>query len=315
MRNFTLLVCMLLLAVGGYAQQEAQYTQFMYNKLSLNPAYAGSSGMPCISCIHRSQWIGFDGAPSSQVLNFHMPAFKKRVGLGISVARDKIGPVNSYTGSFMYAYRMKLKTGTLSVGLRGTLRSYRVDWDDVGLTHVGDEEIPAGVSNRVLPNFGMGLYYDTKRFYVGLSAPNIVKNDLSSTYLENGTDAGTERLHFYLMGGYLLDLGANVKFKPAALIKYVQNAPTDLDLNATFIFVDRIWAGASYRLGGDSVNGIGESIDLLVQYQVTPALRAGASYDFTLSKLKNHSSGTVEVQLEYCISKELNKRLTNPRFF
>ena len=315
MRKLSLFVFLLFLAIGGYAQQEAQYTQFMYNKLSLNPAYAGSSEALCISCIHRTQWIGFDGAPSSQVLNFHMPMFKKRVGVGASIAHDKIGPIDSYTASLMYAYRVQMKKGKLALGVRGTMRSFRINWAGLATTHPNDEDIPTQNTNRVVPNFGVGAYYNMDRFYVGLSVPNLINNDLSYTHLTNATDFGRVRRHAYLMTGYLIDVSDVVKFKPAALLKYVSNAPLDLDINATFIFMNKLWTGLSYRMGGDSVKGLGESIDLLVQYQISPAIRAGLSYDFTLSKLKDHSSGSIEVQLEYCLQPEKSKRLTNPRFF
>lgn len=318
MKKISIWVFLLFVVVKGYAQQEAQYTQFMYNKLALNPAYAGSAEMPCISCIHRSQWLGFEGAPTSQVLNFQMPAFRKKVGLGASIAHDKIGPTNSYTASLMYAYRLKMEMGTLSIGMRGTLRSYQVKWSELDATHSGDTDIPIGTTSRIFPNFGAGVYFDAERFYVGLSMPNMLNNDLSySTSISSNTDFGVARQHIYLMAGYLFDVGDNVKFKPAALLKYVSNAPLDLDLNATFIFMEKIWGGLSYRLGGDSVRGIGESIDLLLQYQINNEIRAGIAYDFTLSKIREASSGTVELQLHYCINKRQkeNQRLTNPRFF
>ncbi len=314
MRKLIILITLLFVFVGGYAQQEAQYTQFMYNKLSLNPAYAGSSGVPCFSCIHRSQWVGFEGAPSSQVINFHMPAFRNRVGLGASIAHDKIGPVNSFTASLMYAYRMKIDRGNLAVGLRGTLRNYRINWSETQSTHSEDEQIPTGNTSRILPNFGFGVYYDTEKFYVGISSPSLLKGDLSYTYLNNGSAFGTEKMHLYLMTGFVFDVNSNVKFKPAALVKYAANSPLDLDLNATFIFIEKLWFGLSYRLGGDSNRGIGESIDLLAQYQVSKNLRIGVAYDFTLSKLKDHNSGTFEIQMEYCINPK-DRRLTNPRFF
>jgi len=247
-----------------------------------------------------------------------MPAFAERVGLGVSLAHDKIGPTNSYMASLMYAYRLKMGKGNLSIGVRGTMRSYQVKWAGLEATHGGDGQIPVETTNRVFPNFGVGAYYDTKKFYIGLSAPHILNNDLSYS-TNNNSDFGRTERHFYLMTGYLFKVSDNVNFKPAALLKYVPNSPVDLDLNATFIFVERLWAGLSYRLGGDSTQGFGESIDLLVQYQITPAFRAGAAYDFTLSKIKNASSGSIEIQLDYCIrskKKEMeDQRLTNPRFF
>ncbi len=318
MRRILLVASLLCFVLGAHAQQEAQYTQFMYNKLALNPGYAGSNGLPCISCIHRTQWMGFDGAPSSQVLNFHLPAFSERVGLGISLAHDRIGPTNSSTASLIYAYRLKMKKGNLAIGTRGTIRSYRINWQNLDTTHSGDGEIPSENTVRIMPNFGVGAYYDADNFYVGLSLPNIIKNDLSYS-VSNTENYGRVRRHFYLMGGFIFNLSKSVKLKPAVLMKFVQNSPFDIDLNATAIFMDRFWVGLSYRLGGDSTRGIGESLDLLVQYQVTPLFRVGAAYDYTLSKLQNHSSGSIEIQLDYCFKSKKKekdkKRLTNPRFF
>ena len=318
MQKFSLVASLLFFVLGAYAQQEAQYTQFMYNKLALNPGYAGSYGLPCISCIHRTQWIGFEGAPSSQVLNFHLPAFSERVGLGLSVAHDRIGPTKSSTASLVYAYRLKMKKGNLAIGTRGTIRSYRINWQNLKTTHSGDDEIPSESTVRILPNFGAGVYYDADNFYVGLSLPNIITNDLSFS-VSNTENYGRVRRHFYLMGGYIFQLSKSIKLKPAALIKFVSNSPLDIDANVTAIFMDKFWVGLSYRLGGDSTRGIGESLDLLVQYQVTPLFRVGAAYDYTLSKLQNHSSGSIEIQLDYCFQskkkKEDKERLTNPRFF
>jgi len=315
MKKIPLMVGLLFMMLGAYAQQEAQYTQFMYNKLTLNPAYAGSAGQPCISCLHRTQWIGFEGAPSSQVVNFHMPAFADKVGIGASLSHDKIGPTHNYTAALMYAYRIKMKKGTLNIGVRGSLRSYQVNWSDLEATHGGDSDIPTNNTSRLLPNFGVGVYYDRENFYVGLSTPNILNNDLSYDYLTNNTDFGRVRRHFYLMSGFIFNVSESVKFKPAVLVKYVQNSPIDADLNASFIFMNKLWTGLSYRFGGDANRGVGESVDLLVQYQISPSIRAGAAYDFTLSKIKNHSAGSVELQLEYCIQSKKDKKLTNPRFF
>jgi len=313
MKKLLILIVSVFCFFGSYAQQEAQYTQFMYNKLTLNPAYAGSAGAPCISCIYRSQWIGFDGAPVSQVLNFHSPFFSKRVGFGISLSHDNIGPTDSYNLGMMYAYRMKLNKGTLSIGLRGSIHSYSVDYASLTTIEGGDDDIPERNTLTVMPNFGTGVYYENKKLYAGISIPNLLENDLSSATVDELRNSDSHR-HFYFMAGYVLELGSKTKFKPAALMKVVKNTPVDLDINGTFIFMDKFWIGASYRMGGDSFNSIGESIDLLAQYQIAPSIRVGAAYDFTLSKLRNYSDGSIEVQLQYCIHPKHNK-LTNPRFF
>lgn len=317
MKKVSLWLFVLFVVVKGYGQQEAQYTQFMYNKLSLNPAYAGSLEAPCISCIHRSQWIGLDGAPSSQVLNFHLPTLGEKVGVGASLSRDKIGPTSSVTFSGMYAYRLKMDKGNFSFGLRGTLRSHRVDWNTLIPTQSGDSAIPTESGSTILPNFGFGAYFTSEKFYAGVSIPNMVSNDLKYTSeVDQNSDIGKERRHIYFMSGYLFEIANKVKLKPALLLKYVSNAPYDLDLNTTVIFMDKLWAGISYRLGGDSTGGSGESVSLLVQYQLTPEFRAGLAYDYTLSKLRSFDSGTAEIEVQYCFGrKNDSKKSTNPRFF
>lgn len=314
MRKVILVASFICFALSAFSQQEAQFTQFMYNKLALNPAYAGSNDVACISCLHRSQWMGFEGAPSSQVLNFNSPFFKKRVGMGVSISHDAIGPTETWGAALSYAYRIPVATGNLAVGLQGSLRGYQVNWDETRATHTGDEDIPTGITRRVLPNFGVGVYFNTDKYYLGISSPALLGNDLSYSTLTSNQDFGVEQMHLYLMMGYVFDLSPNVKLKPAALAKYTRNTPFDLDLNATFIFMDKLWTGLSYRLGGAMDDSLGESIDLLLQYQLTPVLRGGLAYDFTLGKIRNQSSGTFELNLEYCFIPK-DDRLTNPRFF
>ncbi len=317
MKKVFIVAVFLQLCLGISAQQEAQYTQFMFNKLALNPAYAGSTEVACVSCLHRSQWVGLEGAPVSQLLNFQIPIFSDRVGLGASVSHDVIGPTNSWKLSTMYSYRLPVSNGTLAIGLQGSLRNYQIKWSETSATHSGDQLIPGAESTKVIPNFGAGLYYNTSKYYVGLSVPSLIRSDLNfndATY--SNTDYGREESHGYLMAGVLFDLSNSIKLKPAILMKYASNTPFDMDLNLSFIFFEKLWLGATYRLGGNSKEsgGFGESLDFVLQYQLAKALKAGVAYDVTLSKLKDYNSGTFEVMLEYCINRN-DQRLTNPRFF
>ena len=157
------------------AQQDAQYTQWMFNKLSLNPAYAVSSDYACVSCLHRSQWVGLEGAPVSQSLNVRVPFFKKRAGLGLSVNHDRIGPTNSWQVSGIYAYRLDFGNDRkLGIGLQGTLRSYRVKFSETTALESGDGDLPTADQSRTIPNFGVGLYYYTPKYFIGLSVPHIL---------------------------------------------------------------------------------------------------------------------------------------------
>ena len=312
-----ILICFVcvLLGFNMQAQQEAQFTQFMFNKLSFNPAYAGSAEYASLSALHRSQWVGLEGAPTSQVLNFHTALKNKRVGLGMTVLHDQIGPSTSWSYQLKYSYGFPLANGRLAIGLQGSLRNYRVNWGMTKAIQEGDAILATEPTNRMLPNFGMGLYFQNQRFYVGASLPNMLSGDISFyDGTENSTDYSQEQQHFYLMGGLILPVGQTTKFKPAVLVKYTKHAPISIDLNASFIFFEKFWVGGTYRMGGDQFTNLGESLDAIVQYQVTQNIRAGIAYDFTLSKMRDYNSGTYEVVLDYYF---INKDavMTNPRFF
>ncbi len=310
-------ICFVCILLGGniQAQQEAQFTQFMFNKLSFNPAYAGSAEFASISAIHRSQWVGLEGAPVSQVVNFHTPLSNKRVGLGMTVLHDQIGPSTTWSYQLKYSYGFPVANGRLAIGLQGSLRNYRVNWSATKAIQQGDAILNTEPTSRMLPNFGMGLYFQNQQFYVGASLPNILSGDISFyDGTENSTDFSQEKQHFYLMGGLILPIGQSTKFKPAFLMKYTQNAPVSIDLNASFIFLEKLWLGATYRMGGDQFTQLGESLDAIVQYQLTQNIRAGIAYDFTLSKMRNYNSGTYEVVLDYYFRNK-DQVMTNPRFF
>ncbi|MCB0519226.1 MAG: type IX secretion system membrane protein PorP/SprF [Lewinellaceae bacterium] len=299
----------------AYSQQGVHYTQFMFNKLAFNPAYAGSHEVPCISAIHRSQWVGFDGAPVSQAFNFHTPLFAKRVGMGVSIQHDKIGPTNSFWLNLSYAYRIKIEKSTLSIGLQGSMRSYNVDFSKTESIIQNDVAVLEGNARRILPNFGAGVYYLSDLFYAGISAPYIFNNDISlyETAIVDNTDIALEKAHFYAMAGLRVDMGQKVKFKPAMLYKQVKNAPVDLEINGTFVFADRLGVGATYRMGGIR-NSVGESVDFLLYMQFEGGFKIGAAYDLSLSAVRQYQSGSFEIMVEKCL-KTKDDRLTNPRFF
>jgi len=279
---------------NAMGQQDAQYTQWMFNKLSLNPAYAVSSDYACASCLHRSQWVGLEGAPISQSLNVRVPFFKKRVGVGMSINHDQIGPTNSWQFSGIYAYRFDFDNDhKLGVGLQGTVRSYRVKYSETEALQTGDGTLPLIDQSRMMPNFGAGLYYYTPKYYVGLSVPHILQGDLSFfNDGSNNADFSREELHAFLMAGAVFKLN---------------------EIHASIIFFDTFWTGVTYRLGGIG-NSVGESVNLVLQLQLSSEFRLGFAYDFTLTKVKDYSDGSFEVVLDYCLNPS-NDKLTNPRFF
>jgi len=299
---------------GVQAQQDAQFTQFMFNKLTFNPAYAGSTLAPCLSAIHRQQWVGVQGAPVTSAFSFNTPLAKDKVGMGLSFIHDQIGPTKDWSARMAYSYRIPIDNGTLSVGIQGVFRQYLVVWNDAVLTHRGDNSVMMAENSKILPNAGLGLYYEQKDFYVGVSMPHLLENDLDLLEDFVSTDISSlENQHIFGMVGVLVDVSDDIKLKPAAMIKYVKNAPVDMDLNLTAILKNDLWVGASYRFGGSKVEGFGESIDFYLQYQITNGLRIGAAYDFTLSEIRSQTSGTYEFYVSYCLRN--TGRISNPRFF
>ncbi len=313
MKSLVILGLFFTLSLSLVAQQNSQYTQFQYSKLWMNPGYAGSHKVGCFQGISRNQWLGLDGAPVSQTINYHTPLFGDRVGLGFSFNHDEIGPTNSYFFNMSYAYRIKTKKGRMALGMQANITSHAINFHKLDPLESGDGILPLEKETKLIPNFGVGLYYNTDKFYIGLSVPLILNGDISFD-AEGSNILSRQETHAYLMAGVIHRISARVKGKPSILLKKVTNAPFDVDINYSFIFFDRLWAGGSYRFGGDQIDGVGESIDLAVQYQLTHGFRLGIAYDFTLSELKSANDGTVEVMAQYCISRNPDN-LTNPRYF
>ena len=306
-----------LLGLIAYGQQEQQYTQFMHNKMAINPGFAGSRGVANLTGIVRDQWIGLKGAPSTQVLNFNMPLLNQRVGIGANITRNTIGISERVTVDGVYAYRLRLAQGMLGLGVQASVRLFGMNYLDEDLVSTvpvtEDEAIPVGNRSKYVPNFGMGAYYNNDQLYVGFSIPRLLKNNLD--FNETGTILSREAVHMYLMAGYLFELSEHVGFQPQILMKYVNHAPFDADVNASFIFNKKYMAGLTYRLGGSTENGIGESIDILVAAQINKHMLLGFSYDVTLSGIRDYSKGSMEGVIRYSIGSPEGEIFVNPRFF
>jgi len=310
---------LVLLFIGGaMAQQEAQYTNFMFNKLPLNPAYAGSKEVACISALHRSQWVGIDGAPITQTVNFHTPLFNQRVGLGLGIIHDKLGLTGNWRGNISYSYRPKIGKGNLGIGVTGSVIAHEYDGHNVTTVISNDVGVHYEDVNRYYPNFGAGVYYNTNTFYAGVSVPTLLNHEID--YSEVGIEdvnnySYKDRRHLYIMAGGLLNISEKVKFKPAVLVKSVGgnnandrniSAPFDMDINAMFLFLDAFGAGLTWRMG--------DSLDGILYFQAAEQFRIGLAYDYSLNELQDFNSGSFEVMAEYCF-RNRNKKLLNPRFF
>jgi len=299
-----------------FAQQEAHNTQFMFNKLGYNPGFAGTRDVPSITAIYRNQWLGIEGAPQMQILNFAMPLLNQRVGVGLNLTRQSAGITELITLDGVYSYRFRLWRGYLGIGIQGSVRSHTIDYRDPRLYATQpidlDPAIPDLSQRRFLFNFGTGVYYQGEKFYFGLSAPRLLPSNID--FAEAEETISREVQHIYMMGGVSIQAGDNVRFQPQALIKFVPHAPVDADINVNAIFTERYIAGVSYRLGGSST-GFGESVDLLVAAQISKAIFLGFSYDITLSELRDFNTGSMEVLLRVSFGKSEGEDIINPRFF
>lgn len=308
MLRLILVLIMVWTGINAWAQQDAQYTQFMFNKLYFNPAYAGSKKALCISAIYRNQWIGMDGAPQTTTLNVHAPVWKRRMGLGMSITNDRIGLTDRWNIDLSYAYRIQFKDESfLSLGLRGTISYMTIRWDNAKLTQSADQSVPAAVSSKVLPNFGAGAYYKSRNWYVGFSMPRLFRNRIDFNNNANSSIEPELQQHYYLMGGASFQIAKNIQIQPNVLLKYIPNTPFDADLNLSFVFFEKVLIGVTYR--------VGDSIDGLIQWKIVPQFTISAAYDFTLTPLQQDNAGSIEVMLEYCFYGMNGKRLHNPRFF
>jgi type IX secretion system PorP/SprF family membrane protein len=304
MKRIITIIGLLTFAVSGYAQQEIQISQYMFNGMFLNPAYAGTHDYWSGSLLYRNQWVSFPGAPKTGLLSVDGPIKGKNMGLGFMATTEKIGLTQVTDVSAAYSYRIKVgsKGGQLSFGLRAGVRNQTFNISD--LQNIPDAGDPLYNANQSVwtPKFDFGVYYYTTRGYLGLSVPSVITID--SRKVDN-TDAGLRR-HFFLNGGYVFKVSNSVDFKPSFLVKYEPSAPVSADINAHFLFNERLWLGASYRHNAAVVG--------MVEFQISPKLRLGYAFDYTTSGIRTYQSGSHEIMLGYDFIQQLTK-IKNPRYF
>ena len=293
------------------AQQDAQYTQYMYNMNILNPAYAGlNAGTINASLLGRTQWVGIPGAPQTATLSVHSP-ITERMGLGLSILADKIGPVNE---QFIFAdYSYTLPVGTydnLAFGVKAGVSLVSAQLSD--LLTIAGSSFGSGISdvnfdtdiNNARPNFGFGAFYYSDIYYVGVSVPNLLK----TAYFEKTGSVVTsisKKNHLFLTAGYVFDLNYDWQFKPSFMTKATQGAPLSVDLSANFLFDQAYEVGVSYRWD--------DSVSLLMNARVSENLRVGYSYDFTTTNLNNFNSGSHEIIILFDLI--TSYEIVSPRFF
>ena len=309
MKKRILLITFILLSISTYSQQDSQFTQYMYNTVNINPAYAGSRGVLSIFGLHRNQWVGLDGAPVTNTLSLNSPINGSNIGLGLSFINDRIGPSDENSISADISYSVKTsETAKLSFGLKATANLLNVDFTKLSRFDQADFLGATNIDNRFSPNIGAGIYYHSEKSYIGLSVPNFLETkhfDKGASSLATASVA-SERMHYYLIGGHVFDLSETIQFKPAFLGKIVQGAPLQVDLSANFLFNEKFTAGLAYRWDA--------AFSALLGFQVSNSLMIGYAYDMEVTKLANFNSGSHEIFLRYELFKNYDK-VISPRFF
>ena len=290
------------------AQQEAMYTQYMFNMMAVNPAYAGSRGVLSATAMYRHQWAGVEGAPRTGSLYFDMATRNKKVGIGIQAFNDRIGIVKTTGFYASYAYRINFdeKGSALAIGLQGGLSNYKADLTKVELTEGGDPAFMQNM-NAIMPSFGAGIFYNTPKFYAGVSVPNLVKSYLrKDQYLYSTEVVAQKYMHLFLMAGYVFDLNQSLKLKPSFLVKAVKGAPVQADINLNCWIKEIVGIGASYRTG-DAIAG-------LLELQLTNQFRLGYAYDHSISDFVKYNQGSHEIMLRFEFGWD-KSQVVSPRFF
>ncbi|WP_069659957.1 PorP/SprF family type IX secretion system membrane protein [Arcticibacter eurypsychrophilus] len=301
-------LCLLGCAISVDAQQNAMYTQYMFNTLAINPAYAGSRNVVSATALHRSQWSGLEGAPKTTSFTIDAPFNNKKVGLGLQLLSDKLGITSTTGAALSYAYRIRMAQGSLAFGIQGSAVQYQANYTGVDLGNSGayDPAFSENI-NKFLFNFGTGVYYNSDRFYIGLSAQDLLNSRITAYEAADDTTGGSlKNMHLFFATGYVFKVDDNLKLKPSLLIKGVKGAPLEADLNAMLWIKDVVAVGAQYRTSAD-VAGI-------LEIQASPQIRIGYSYDHSVTRLRNFNTGSHEIMIRYEFGFERGKILS-PRYF
>lgn len=289
-------------AVVSFAQQDAQYTQYMYNTINVNPAYAGSRGALSIFGLHRAQWIGMDGAPVTNSFSVNTPINESKIGVGLSVVNDKIGPTVSNNISADISYTIQTsETWKLSFGIKASANMLDLNVSDLNPADQNDPQFQN--YQKFTPNVGAGIYLHSDKAYVGLSIPNMIQ---TNNYNDEEVAIYKELMSYYLIAGYVFDINYNLKFKPALMTKLTSGAPLQIDLSANFMYNDKFVLGAAYRWDA--------AFSGMAGFQVYEGLFVGYAYDSDTTNLKNYNSGSHEIFLRFELFNHLNK-IVSPRFF
>lgn len=285
------------------AQQDPQYTQYMYNTINVNPAYAGSRDVMSIFGIYRAQWVGLDGAPVTSTASLNAPIGKK-MGIGLSFVNDKIGPMDESAISADISYTVNVSTRyQLALGLKATADLLNIDFTKLNIYDPSDPRFQNNVDNQFSPNFGAGVFLYSDKSYVGISVPNFLE---TKHYEHNTSSVAKDKMHYYFIGGHVFDLTYNLQFKPATMVKVANGSPLQVDVSGNFLYDEKFTVGLAYRWDA--------ALSALAGFQVSDGLFIGYTYDMETTRLADYNSGSHEIYLRFEILSKGGK-VANPRFF
>jgi type IX secretion system PorP/SprF family membrane protein len=300
------LVAFISLAQFSFGQQDPDYTQYMFNQQMVNPAYVGTWESIGFMALNRKQWVGFEGSPSTQTFSFQTPLQRENIGLGLSVINDQIGLEKKFGISADYSYRIRLSNEiSLRLGMKAGFTNYSHDLTQYQLDSKNqpDQMFQGEIDQKFMPNVGIGAFLHSKKFYLGFSVPKLINNEFKDN--ENFSTYAEMR-HFFLSGGYVFDLGENIKFKPTFLAKATLGSPLQIDLSANVLVKEKFWLGAMLRTG--------DSYGFIAQWVFNKKLRIGYAIDFTTTNMRNYSDGVHEIMISYELT-FLKTRIPSPRYF
>lgn len=307
MKSMKKIITILFITVSALqlnAQQDALYSQYMFNPFMINPAYAGSREGTSSVLLFREQWIGIDGAPSTQTFSIHSPFSKQKMALGLNLFNDAIGPTRNSGAFVSYAYHLKLGKAKLSLGVRGGMYNSRLDLDVLNYRDPLDETNGTGRVNSMVPSFDFGMYLYSKKYYLGFSSTHLNESKFDFSGMTTNTIIVLKRHYMFAAGG-AFPIGENTVFKPTTLVKFVPSAPVNIDVNASFLMRKVFWLGAGFRSAG--------SVVLITEYNISQFLRVGYSYDLVLNQLKRFSGGTHELMVGFDMNFNRTKSIS-PRY-
>ncbi|GAB1404059.1 type IX secretion system membrane protein PorP/SprF [Lentimicrobium sp.] len=315
MKKSLLIIGLFLITFTISAQRDALYSQFMFNRQVINPAYSGSRDVLTLTLLNRYQMVGFGaGTPRTLTFSAHTPLRNEHIALGMYVYADQSGPFTDVGFMGNYAYRVRLLNGILSLGLQAGFNQVNIDWNSLSIRDGDDEALMNRPKNKLQPDANFGIYYYTKHWYLGVSSKQLFESQYGKVDFENGLTAyASLARHFYGIAGAAIPLSDAVVFRPGMMFKYTENAPLNMDLNASFLLMNRIWLGASYRTNRNAVTSK-NAIVFMVELNLTDNWRLGYSYDSYMNELKTHTQGSHEIMISYDVNL-FKPRLLTPRYF